>query len=426
MVQILPQARNYTGETIGLAGNALQQVLGQLAHHKADKKLQRAYEESGLNPGLRLLPEAVQKEYLKSIYSQQGTNAFNEALYGGGLPRAQDNQQNSLLEFEQALSHNAPPPEQATQSYLHQGVPQQQQAAPQALNNLQSLLLGGRTPLPPMPQQVQPQQKAPAENQLQRAPIVAPPVVAPIIQAQAAPVAPVARQPQQEMVQQGGLPEFNGKTAAQVRAAAAQTLSPSQQIQLEKLIQAAEERQRPKELTIKEREHKDAILNQADNLEDMIQTTDRMMQALKSGNKPRNDFLAKIQSDYLPSTLDETTDQFIKDSANLINLASQNIKGVPSVFRVKLIEKGKPGIGHTNKVNEQLVADYHSRAKKKLEQLRKLYPKYFEESSEMPKESSEMPKESSEMPDAASNSGRRIQDSNGVIYRSNGSQWIQE
>ena len=75
-----------------------------------------------------------------------------------------------------------------------------------------------------------------------------------------------------------------------------------------------------------------------------------------------------------PTWLDQLTEQLDKDSSHLINLTSGEIKGVPSKYRVALIEKEKPGVKHSPNVNRQILNRTIKSAEDKLKELQQSYP----------------------------------------------------
>jgi hypothetical protein len=114
----------------------------------------------------------------------------------------------------------------------------------------------------------------------------------------------------------------------------------------------------------------------ANNLVDMIQTTDRILEALDKGAS--YGFLASTTAKIAPSALDtlfsEYTEQLDKDADHLVNLASADLKGVPTKLRVQLLQKEKPGLQHSPAVNRQIAERINKQAKAKLGQMQQKYP----------------------------------------------------
>ncbi len=119
--------------------------------------------------------------------------------------------------------------------------------------------------------------------------------------------------------------------------------------------------------------HADALTAGQQNLEDIISTTDRMRKTLQS-KKVGSGVISTIGAKFAPNWLGKETELFDKDSAHVVNLTSADLKGVPSVFRVKLIEKEKPGVQHSYAVNEQILDRLNRDARAKLKTLQRRNP----------------------------------------------------
>jgi hypothetical protein len=118
--------------------------------------------------------------------------------------------------------------------------------------------------------------------------------------------------------------------------------------------------------------HADAIISQQQNLEDIVATTDRMLGTLKEGISLG--ILPGVASTFAPTLLSKQSELFDKDASHIVNLTSADIKGVPSQLRVRLIEKEKPGLKHSEAVNRQILERLNADARNKLNTLSRRYP----------------------------------------------------
>ena len=128
-----------------------------------------------------------------------------------------------------------------------------------------------------------------------------------------------------------------------------------------------------RERTPAQLKHDDSLVSSQQNLEDIVSTTDRMLKTLGTG-KLSLGVLPGYKASLAPSWLDPESELFDKDSAHIVNLTSADLKGVPSQFRVRLIEKEKPGLRHSSSVNEQILKRLNSDARTKLGTLSRRYP----------------------------------------------------
>jgi len=183
------------------------------------------------------------------------------------------------------------------------------------------------------------------------------------------PFAPSEQQPQQSPI------------SAQVQQQLAEALKPKapaapiakKNPSFANAMHLASQFEKPK--SVAEQKHEDDIIQHKDRLVDTIQTANRMLQAIDKGAS--YGLIATGVSSVAPSYLDylgEGTEQFDKDGNHLINLTSGEIKGVPSKYRVSLVEKEKPGVKHSPSVNKQILKRTIKSAEQKLEALGKTYP----------------------------------------------------
>jgi hypothetical protein len=118
--------------------------------------------------------------------------------------------------------------------------------------------------------------------------------------------------------------------------------------------------------------HYDALAKQKENLQDTIATVNDMLGSLDKGIK--HGLWASGLAHFTPSWLDKNSEIFDKDSAHLINLQSQDIKGPASRFKLSLIEKEKPSLKHSPSVNRQILERYKKKAETNLANLDRQYP----------------------------------------------------
>lgn len=176
------------------------------------------------------------------------------------------------------------------------------------------------------------------------------------------PVAPQVnplQQPQQQPM---------GPQQAQQQAQAPQTIE-----QALANVGTAAQQKPEKKLTVQEQKQRDAIQVGVDNLDDIIETADRMLEIVDQIDYGP---LASVTEKISPSWLDTVSEQFSKDSSHILNLGSQEMKGVPSVYRVKTLAKEKPGLEHSPAVNRQILERLKRQAIHKKNGLVKKYSKY--------------------------------------------------
>lgn len=163
--------------------------------------------------------------------------------------------------------------------------------------------------------------------------------------------------------------------------------------------------------------HEEAIYSQRENLKDFVDTTNRMLQTLGS-KKVSVGVIPSLTASFAPTFLGNETELFDKDAAHIVNLASADIKGVPSRFRVQLIEKEKPGLKHSEKVNKQILERYKKQAEEKLSSLDKRYPDLAEldqRNENEPAALQELSSEGAQLP-----VGTVVEASDGQQYRKTG------
>lgn len=187
-----------------------------------------------------------------------------------------------------------------------------------------------------------------------------------------------------------------------------------------------------KEKSAAEQAHSDAISAQYHNLADTIETTNNILETLKSPNLKTGPLQA-LGANIAPAWLSNESESLDKNAAKLINLTSQDLKGVPSVFRVKLLEKGKPGVQHSIPVNKEIAEDARRQAKSKLLALKKRYPDIVKDAEESRSEAGFGQQAAgegqfadiSQFPPASKVPGGIMDDENGnPAFRSDGKNWI--
>jgi hypothetical protein len=181
---------------------------------------------------------------------------------------------------------------------------------------------------------------------------------------------PQMQQPQQQQMAQQ--PESQGE------------LSPRERI-AEYRKNAAQQQQEAKPLSAAQKKYNDSIVDASKNAEDILETAQRMLEYIgedPSKSKLQYGAIATLKSKINPTWLGEEgpgydSEDFDKDATHLINLESAKLKGVPSKFRVQLIQKEKAGVEHTPKVNKRILQRYEKLASEKLRMLHADHPDIF-------------------------------------------------
>lgn len=179
-------------------------------------------------------------------------------------------------------------------------------------------------------------------------------------------------------------PQYTQHQVAQQKSA----ISPKKEETFASLI-ASKKPQTPAQL-----KHQDDIIKGKDNLVDIVQTTNRMLEALPDTSYG---IIPSIASYLSPSFLENEylfkskTEQFDKDGDHLVNLSTQELKGVPNRLRVQLLQKEKPGVRHSPNVNRQILIRMRDNALNKLKQLESNYPFAKVSPEELSSESSQEP-----------------------------------
>jgi hypothetical protein len=186
--------------------------------------------------------------------------------------------------------------------------------------------------------------------------------------------------------------------------------------------------EKEKKRTPAELKHEDALVSAKQNLEAIVNTTDRMLNRLNRNDVYTGLLPSKIEQyspDILGRYFSTDTEAFGKDAAGFINLTSQDIKGVPSRYRVQLIEKEKPGLSHSIPVNRDILQRKKKEAQEKLKDLEIRYPDIFEKLRREPESQQPSSQFFDELPDPAKYKGKRFRDKDtGIILKSNGIEWL--
>ncbi len=118
----------------------------------------------------------------------------------------------------------------------------------------------------------------------------------------------------------------------------------------------------------------EALVADANQLSDIINTTKRMKMTLDS-EKVSPGIIPQGLSRIAPTLLGAENEMFDKDSSHILNLYSSQQKGQQSKYRLQTLEREKPGLGHSVKVNREIVNRINQEAEHKLKSLLKRYPK---------------------------------------------------
>ncbi len=123
-----------------------------------------------------------------------------------------------------------------------------------------------------------------------------------------------------------------------------------------------------------QKKYKEEVSSAYSLYDDLLETSKRMLK-----NSQENDvstgFISNLQYGIDPTTLDDATEAFAKDSDHIVNLTSTGLKGVMSKYRVQKLEAEKPSLRHGKKVNEDILKTYIEKAEHKLKQIEKENPK---------------------------------------------------
>lgn len=147
-------------------------------------------------------------------------------------------------------------------------------------------------------------------------------------------------------------------------------------------IQSEEE----KNLNPAEKKRRDEIQGTASKLEEVLMLSTRMLDNIEEGGVTPGLITSGIAS-VNPALLESTpfvgsgTEQFSNDASRALAIISQKDKGRGSVYMTRLLERGKPGLMHSLKVNKTIARDMQKEAIRGLKTLKKQNP-YVEISPE--------------------------------------------
>lgn len=182
---------------------------------------------------------------------------------------------------------------------------------------------------------------------------------------------------------------------------------------------------------------RDKVGSQFQNLEGIIAATDSALNKLESG-KVSLGLLPTIGSNIAPGTLLSTeTQDFLGDIANIVNLRTENLKGLMSKYRVGNIEKDKPSLNLGKEANIHRLNRIKKEAQHKLKQINSDYPDHeFESllggpggSVPVPQSQLAMGSEIDDLPEPGSFEFEEIPEGgqlegDGIIYTKRGDTWV--
>ena len=353
------------GGNLGTAfGTGLGNVLSGLAEAKAQQLHQRQTAAALQKfPGLNLsAQDADELSYLATTHPQLFNMAVKQKLQTSGNQNfieglAREVSGYNPSNVQQAQNVTGPVPARQEGNALQQLMGSRQQQPQMGFQNpFQQLIASQFNPQLPGLENFGPQ------NQIQTQEYGQPNIAT----AQAQRLAP---QPQQGANLQPQAPMSPEQEKYNQIMKALQNATPEQALKYLKSTTAAKKEIRKGAPELK---HDDALNAQLENLDDIINTADRMLNTINKGVS--TGVIANLQGKFAPSWLDENSELLDKDAAHLINTTSAEIKGVPSVFRVKLLEKEKPGLQHSVNVNKQILNRAKQQAIEKKNSLLKRYP----------------------------------------------------
>jgi len=157
-------------------------------------------------------------------------------------------------------------------------------------------------------------------------------------------------------------------------------------------------------LTPAQQKHRDMIRNSYEINQNLVETTDRMLQALKEGNVETG-LISSLYGQYLPSELNAPTGIFNKDAANVLTWTTEGQRGLQSKYRIQQTQKGKAGLEQSPEVNEHVLKDINRRAKHNLKNFQNDYPGFNLENADNYDYKDHQP-----MPPLESSSGKKVMD----------------
>lgn len=179
---------------------------------------------------------------------------------------------------------------------------------------------------------------------------------------------------------------------------------------------------------VQQEEKQRAIANEYDILQEIIDTSDRIIKAtenkdLSLGLPARG--IAAID----PTLLNDVTATFNKDAAHLFNLKTEAAKGLLSKIRLTKLGEDKPGLNLSRNVNRKLAEQYRDAALKTQKNIEKTYPGFRSAKAAMGTDSGhsfEAGRVLEQLPNPKTyprDKGLQLPD--GRIMVSNGQEWIE-
>lgn len=136
-------------------------------------------------------------------------------------------------------------------------------------------------------------------------------------------------------------------------------------------------KEQDKQKSVTQQKHEDAIISTRDNLNEIVEISDNLLERLNKG--VRTGIISSGLGKVSPTLLDENTEGFFKDASRLLDLQSEDIKGRPSIYRIKIRERAKPGLEHSETINRDIISKIKKEAQSKLGNLNKRYKSIFDE-----------------------------------------------
>ena len=122
--------------------------------------------------------------------------------------------------------------------------------------------------------------------------------------------------------------------------------------------------------------HAAKLIDEGNSYDELIDTASRMLSQIDKGIS--TGVIANAKGKFAPSWLDENSESFLKDAAQLLNISTEKMKGVPSRLRIQWQEAQKPGLNHSPEINRQRLEEIIKTAQSKKNQFFKIHP-YLQE-----------------------------------------------
>jgi hypothetical protein len=134
-----------------------------------------------------------------------------------------------------------------------------------------------------------------------------------------------------------------------------------------------------KPLTPAQEKQRDTVTAGFINHEQIIQAANDAISKLESGDVSLG-FIPNIRSGIYPGGLNQATQDFMGDIANIVNLRTEGLKGLMSKYRIANIERDKPALNLSKQANINRLNRIKKESEHKIAQIRKDHPNYQFES----------------------------------------------